>query len=466
MENLQKRKFGLLTTTAMIVGIVIGSGIFFKTDNILAAVNGSVFLGVLAWALGGFGIVFGGLTIAVLAKRDENVGGLITYSELAWGKTWGYLAGWFQIFFYYPSLVAVVTWVAAMYTSILFGWTEPGTLFGIKLAFVPDWAFPFSLTEWLLTLILIIVFFVFNSFKTKEAGKFQSFAMILKVLALILLALTGIFMGNPVAVNHVSDIGQIGGGFFAALVPVAFAFDGWQVAPSIAHEIKNPKLNLPLALTFAPLMIMIIYIAYFVGINAVLGPDQVLALGDGAVSVFAEQFFGSIGYRLVLVAVVISVLGTCNGLSLAYIRLPYALGLRNELPASEKFAKVDKKTDIPLFSAVFTFGVSLVWLFFHFATTIGVMNYNWTMFKGINVDEIAIILIYFFLVLIFSGVIKEYFMKRVDNIFEGLVFPVLAIIGACTAIYGGFLSPMVAIYLIVSIVGIFAGLLVRPKSKD
>ena len=103
MENLQKRKFGLLTTTAMIVGIVIGSGIFFKTDNILAAVNGSVFLGVLAWALGGFGIVFGGLTIAVLAKRDENVGGLITYSELAWGKTWGYLAGWFQIFFYFIS---------------------------------------------------------------------------------------------------------------------------------------------------------------------------------------------------------------------------------------------------------------------------------------------------------------------------------------------------------------------------
>lgn len=464
MENVQKRKFGLLTTTAMIVGIVIGSGIFFKTDNILAAVNGSVFLGVLAWALGGFGIVFGGLTIAVLAKRDENVGGLITYSELAWGKTWGYLAGWFQIFFYYPALVAVVSWVAAMYISILFGWTETGTLFGVAVSFVPDWAFPFSLTEWIVTLIIIIALFVFNAFKTNEAGKFQSFAMVVKVSALILLAITGIFMGDPVAVNHVSDLGQLGGGFFAALVPIAFAFDGWQVAPSIAHEIKNPKRNLPLALTFAPLMIMVIYISYFVGINAVLGPDQVLALGDGAVSVFAEQFFGAVGYRLVLVAVVTSVIGTCNGLTLAYIRLPYALGLRNELPASDKFAKVDEKTDIPLFSAVFTFVVSLVWLLFHFATTVGVINFNWTMFAGISVDEIAIILIYFFLVLIFSGVIKDFFNKKVDNIFEGLVFPTLAIIGACTAIYGGFLSPMVAIYLVVSIAGILAGLLVKPKS--
>ena len=110
----ENAKFSLGGATLYGINAVIGSGIFFKTDNILAAVNGSVFLGVLAWALGGFGIVFGGLTIAVLAKRDENVGGLITYSELAWGKTWGYLAGWFQIFFYYPSLVAVVTWVAAM----------------------------------------------------------------------------------------------------------------------------------------------------------------------------------------------------------------------------------------------------------------------------------------------------------------------------------------------------------------
>jgi basic amino acid/polyamine antiporter, APA family len=79
MENTQKRKFGLLTTVAMIVGIVIGSGIFFKVDNILAAVNGNVALGVVAWIIGGAGIVFGGLTMAVLAKRDENVGGLITY---------------------------------------------------------------------------------------------------------------------------------------------------------------------------------------------------------------------------------------------------------------------------------------------------------------------------------------------------------------------------------------------------
>lgn len=464
MENTTQRKFGLITTIAMIVGIVIGSGIFFKTDNILAAVNGSVFLGVLAWALGGFGIIFGGLSIAVLARRDEHVGGLITYCEMTWGKQLGYLAGWFQTILYYPALVAVVSWVGAMYMSLLFDWTNPALLFGLSIGTIPEWVFPFNLTQWILTLIIFVVFFLFNLFQTKAAGKFQNISMFTKLGALVLLGLLGLIFGDPVAVNHVTDLGHIGAGFFAALVPVAYAYDGWQVAPSITHEIKNPKRNLPLALTFAPLMIMLIYISYFVAINAVLGPDQVLALGDGAVSVFAEQFLGPIGYRIVLLAIVISVLGTANGLILAYIRLPYALGVRNEIIGAKQFAKVDEKTDVPMFAGLFTFIVSLVWLFLHFAATVGVIHLNWTMFTGINVDEIAIILIYLFLVLIFMGIIKEFIHGKITSKLEGLIFPLLAIFGALTAIYGGFLNPSVAIYLIISIVAILSGLLVRPKN--
>ncbi len=466
MDNQQKRKFGLLTTCAMIVGIVIGSGIFFKTDNILAAVNGSVLLGVLAWIVGGIGIIFGGLTIAVLAKRDEHVGGLITYCEMTWGKTLGYLAGWFQIMFYYPALVAVVSWVAAMYLSELFGWTTAGTFFGAAATWVPAWKFPFSLTEWVITLIILFVFFALNSFATKAAGRFQSFAMIVKVSALIILAITGLTFGNPLAVTHFSDAGRIGSGFFAALVPIAFAFDGWQVAPSIAHEIKNPKRNLPLALTFAPLLIMLIYIAYFVGLNAVLGPDKILTLGDSAVSVFAQQFFGNVGYRVVLVAVVLSVLGTSNGLILGYIRLPYALGLRGELFWSKRFSAIHPKYDIPLFSSLFCILISLVWLALHFASTSGAIFMNWSMFKGLAVDELSIVLIYIFMILIYFGVIKDFLQKKVSSWIYGILFPVLAILGAATAVYGGFLSPMVAIYLIVSILGIVAGLLVKPRQTN
>jgi len=463
MENTQKRKFGLLTTVAMIVGIVIGSGIFFKVDDILDAVNGNVTLGVIAWIVGGAGIVFGGLTMAVLAKRDENVGGLITYCEMTWGKTLGYLAGWFQTIFYYPPLVAIISWVSSLYITELFGWTNPQTLFGIKMSFLPNWAYPFSFNEWTISLLIIVLFFAFNALLTKIAGQFQSGAMIIKVSALVVLAVTGITFGNPSAVVHFADLGLIGGGFFIALVPIAFAYDGWQVAPSIAHEIKNPKRNLPLALTFAPIIIMVIYIAYFIGINAVLGPTRILELGDGAVSEFAQHFFGNIGYKVVLTAVVISVLGTLNGLILGYIRLPYALGLRNELPMSDKFSKVDKKTDIPLFSAMFTFSMALLWLAMHFATTVGVSYFNWTIFKGVKVDELSIVLIYIFMVLIYLGVMKDHLRIKNSTVIEGLVFPILATLGASTAIYGGFLKPMVRTYLIISIIGILAGLLLKPR---
>jgi basic amino acid/polyamine antiporter, APA family len=121
MDSQQQRKFGLLTTVAMIAGIVIGSGIFFKTDDILRAVEGNVLLSSLGWVLGAVGIIFGGLTIAQYAKKEDTVGGIITYSEMAWGKTLGYLAGWFQIMFYYPALVAIIAWVAASYILVLFG---------------------------------------------------------------------------------------------------------------------------------------------------------------------------------------------------------------------------------------------------------------------------------------------------------------------------------------------------------
>lgn len=465
MENTQKRKFGLLTTVAMIVGIVIGSGIFFKTDNILKAVGGSVALGVLAFVVGGVGIVFGGLTIAVLARRDENVGGLITYCEMTWGKTMGYLAGWFQTTVYYPPLVAVIAWVSAMYGSMLFGWTDPKVVFGMTFNFLPEWPFPFTVGVWVIALTMMILFFLLNAFQTKLAGKFQSAAMLIKVSALIILGFSGIVFGNPASAVEFADYGLIGGGFFLALVPIAYAYDGWQVAPSVAHEIKNPKRNLPLALTFAPLLIMAIYVAYFVGINAVLGPTQVLELGDEAVSVFAQQIFGPIGFNVVLTAVVISVLGTLNGLILGYIRLPYALGLRNELPLSSKFASVDVKTDIPMFSAMFTFLMSLFWLFLHFATTVGVIVFGWKLFAGVSVDELSIVLIYIFMVIIYIGVMKDFLVKKIGNWVQGFLFPLLAVIGAALAIYGGFLSPMVATYLIICLIVIVGGLFVRPKSE-
>ncbi len=445
------RKFNLLTTVAMIAGIVIGSGIFFKTAEILEAVGGNVVLSLVGWGLGAIGIIFGGLTISTYARKEDMVGGIITYSEMAWGKTMGYLAGWFQVVFYYPALTAIISWVATAYVLVLFD--MPG----------PFSTGEFTLFSWVLTVLIMVFFFVFNSLATKKAGHFQSFSLIAKVSVLVVLAILGIVFGKPAETISLARGGTASGLFFA-LISIAFAYDGWLVAPSIAHEIKNPKRNLPLALTFAPLLILLIYVAYTLGLVSYLGADQVIALGNNAVGAFATALFGDVGPKLVYVGVVISILGTLNGLILGYIRLPYALALRNEIPLSESLAKVHPKYEIPMASALLTFLISLVWLVLHFLSTTGVMEYNLTLFDGLAIDNLPIVLTYVFYVSLYVGVIKK---AKKDNLsfLNGYVFPVFAIVGAALVIYGGFSAPKFNVYLIVSLLGILAGLLIRPKEK-
>ena len=97
-----KKRFGLPTAVAMIVGICVGSGIFFKSDNILTATGGSVPLGVLVFLLAAAAIVFGGLAMGELAARTERPGGVFTYFEVFAGLRPACAFGWFQILIYYP----------------------------------------------------------------------------------------------------------------------------------------------------------------------------------------------------------------------------------------------------------------------------------------------------------------------------------------------------------------------------
>ncbi len=82
-----------------------------------------------------------------------------------------------------------------------------------------------------------------------------------------------------------------------AIVSVAFSYDGWSIAPSICHEIKDAKRNLPLALTISPIIILVVYLSYFLGISYLIGPEKIMETGDMAFSMAARQLFGSLGDR-------------------------------------------------------------------------------------------------------------------------------------------------------------------------
>lgn len=450
MKNKQpSQKFGLLTSISMIVGIVIGSGIFFRTPIIMERVNGNIISGLFVFIVAAFSIIFGGLTLAQYAQNTDTAGGVISYCESAWGKTIAYVAGWFQTIFYYPALNAVVTWVAANYTCALFG--LPNLLVSGEV----------TIHVWIVTAIYLIGLFLLNTLATKSAGRFQSIAMFTKIAALIILALGGLFFGSPVETfANSGNYHTVFSGFLGAVVVVAFAFDGWSVAPSIAHEIKNPKKNLPIALTIAPLIITGIYILYFLGVVSYTGPDAILA-GQDPIQILASGLFGDFGMRIVLLFIVISVLGTSNGLILGYIRLPYALAIRNSLPMSEQLAEVHPKYDIPIKSVGLAFFITAIWTFFHYLSINGVVIHGWTLFEGLEVDNLPIVLMYLFYILLYVGAIK---LNKKDGFIKRYIIPIFAIAGALIIVYGGLIQPKFNVYLIICIIGIIAGLLIRPKN--
>ena len=126
MDTQLKKKYGLFTAISMVVGIVIGSGVFFKAEKILGVTGGNLPLGILAWIIGGVIMMICSYVFAVMATKFEYVNGVVDYSEVTVGKKYGYMMGWFFATIYYPTLTSVLAWVSARYTAVLFGWSIVG----------------------------------------------------------------------------------------------------------------------------------------------------------------------------------------------------------------------------------------------------------------------------------------------------------------------------------------------------
>lgn len=446
---MQKRNYGLFTAIAMIVGIVIGSGIFFKADDILNYADGNVLLGVLIFVIAAVAIIFGSLTISQLATRTDKPGGLITYAEEFVSMGTATVFGWFQTFLYLPTLGAVVAWVSGIYIA---------NLFGIENPTVGTWT--------LIGFIALTVLYFFNILSAKLGGLFQNASMIIKLIPLVLFAVLGLAFGDPATTlsESAGTFAKTAGtlAWVGAFGPVAFSFDGWIVSTSICHEIKNSKKNLPIALSIAPIVILLIYVAYFVGISSYLGTDAVLQHGDNAVYVAAENIFKSaMAAKVVLVAVIISVLGTVNGLVLGLIRMPYAMALRKMMPASEKFSKETAKLGgMPVNSALLAYALSVFYLLVHhFITDNGI-------FPSGDISEISISMLYILYIILYVAVIKLYKKGEIKNPVTGIVMPILAMIGSLIIFSGAVTSPMFIVYLAICAVFIGISYLYYRKNKD
>ncbi|MEG0134243.1 MAG: APC family permease, partial [Clostridium sp.] len=357
MEKGLEKKYGLGMAIAMVIGIVIGSGVFFKAEKVLTATGGDLPTGILAWVIGGLIMIVCAYVFSIMATRYEKVNGIVDYAEMALGSKYGYMIGWFMTTIYYPSLTGVLAWVAARYTCVLIGW---------------DIAGPQAMV---IAGLFLISSYAINALSPKLAGKFQVSTTVIKLIPLVLMAVVGTIAGisNGVLVQNFTSgaIAEVKGNpLFTAVVATAFAYEGWIIATSINAELKNAKKNLPLALTFGTTFIVIIYILYYIGLAGTVENSVMMAGGETGAKLAFSKVFSSAGGSVLFVFVVISCLGTLNGLMLGCTRGMYSLAARNMGPSPKIFKSIDETTGMPTNSAIVGLLLSCLWLVYFYGANL------------------------------------------------------------------------------------------------
>ena len=408
MSQKIERKFGLLTAICMVVGIVIGSGVFFKAQDVLIRTNGNMWQGIIAWLIGAAAMLLCAINFSTLATRYEKVNGLIDYSEATVGKKYAYFVGWFQALIYYPAMTGVLAWVSARYTLALFGNSD--ITGGLCIA---------------LAAAYLCASYAINALAPKIAGKFQVGATIVKLIPLILMAIVGLIAGlisgnTAAAFSFKSEGGS--GTFISAVSATAFAYEGWVIATSINAELKNAKRNLPLALVLGCAIIAVIYIIYFIGLAGAV-PLSVLC-EEGAPAAFLA-LFGKFGGTLLNVFVVISCLGTLNGLMLADTRGMFAIAARGQGPKPEALQELSPHTNMPANSSVIGLLASGLWLFYFYGANLastpifGVFSFDSSELPVITSYASYIPIMIFFMI-----------RHGKENKFKNIVMPLLGVL-AC-----------------------------------
>ncbi|EUJ23879.1 amino acid permease-associated protein [Listeria grandensis FSL F6-0971] len=345
MENQKlKKEIGFFTALTIVMGTVIGSGVFFKPEAVYSA-TGTAGLGLLAWILGGVITICGGLTAAELSAAIPQTGGMMMYLQKTYGKLTAYLLGWAQTVIYFPANIAALSIIFATQVANLFG-TGDHIIVPVAIA-------------------AAVFIMLMNFIGAKVAGSFQAVTTICKLIPLILIIIFGLFhQGDvafrlfPISVEDHPFLTSLGSG----LVATMFAYDGWIHVGNIAGEMKNPKKDLPKAIVFGLTGVMLVYLLINIAYLFVM-PAAALAATATPASDVANIIFGSIGGKLITVGILISVFGTINGYTMTGIRIPYAMALDNQLPFSNWFKKLGAKSSVPYNGGIVVLLISIIMIF-------------------------------------------------------------------------------------------------------
>ncbi|MBE2914010.1 MULTISPECIES: APC family permease [Anoxybacillus] len=333
-----KQSIGFITATAIVVGTVIGSGIFMKPAVVIEATGNSTFA-LLAWIIGGIITLASGLTIAEVSSKIPETGGLYVYIEKVYGKFWGFLCGWVQTIIYGPAVIGAL-----------------GLYFGTLFAGI--FSLPKESELWI-GIMAVLFLSVVNTLGSQVGGIVQSVLTAAKLLPIFLIIVFGVFKGNVPIFGMDSDSSQAIN-FGAAVLATLWAYDGWMNVGFVAGEMKNPAKTLPKAIITGILIVMFAYVAVNVALLHVLRADDIVALGPNAASEAATILFGSFGGKLIAIGILISIFGCLNGKVLTFPRMPLAMAIDGLFPLARYFSRIHPKWRTPVLATFMQITIAII----------------------------------------------------------------------------------------------------------
>ncbi len=312
------RDLGVSQATAVVVGTIIGSGIFLVPAEMMQAV-GSAKLVYLAWLVGGLLSFFGALTYAELGAMKPQAGGEYVYVRDAYGPLAGFLYAWTWFLIAKPASIATVTTglVRILGTFPVFAFFSNPVL---SQPFPVSYGQVFAITATILISLL-------NYLGIKKAGEFQLIFTVLKVAIIIAIVFIGFSYASG-SWSHFAGAysGAKGGiaGFMAALVAALWAYDGWNDLNMVAGEVRQPERNIPVALIAGVATVAALYMLVNAAVQFVL-PADAIAASPRPASDAIGLVWGSLGASLVSAAMAVSMLVTLNGTIMSGARVPFAV---------------------------------------------------------------------------------------------------------------------------------------------
>jgi APA family basic amino acid/polyamine antiporter len=311
------RALGPWAAGSIVVGTIIGTGIFLKT-TVMAQVGGSAAWVLAAWAVAGALSLFGALTYAELGAMYPRAGGEYVFLREGYGAGLGYVYAWNRFWIATPGSIAAYAVGTATFLRVI----------------VPD-----SPTQ-AVAVGLIVVFTAFNCLEVRTGGWLQTVLTVMKIGMIAALAIGAlVFARGGTWTRVVDNRGFPGASAFGVMVLSAlWAYDGWNNLPMAAGEVRDPQKNLPRAIVWGSLGVVVIYALVNVGYFRALPFGEIAA--GGTISIAqktATTFLGGPAQALLAAAMAISAISAMNGSMLTGARVPYAVAADGLAPRSLAF---------------------------------------------------------------------------------------------------------------------------------